>query len=393
MEKLLRLTQVFKPGTPIQVVDLFAGRFDQITTLYQVLGQPGQHAALFGERGVGKTSLANIIGDSFQGKSATTVRSVRVACDTKDTYQTLFAKVLDRMRMETPEHEVTPDLVFKALSTQSYWPLVVIDELDRFGDDDGLSLLADTLKNLSDEAVPCTVLLVGVGDSVAHLVGDHRSVSRSLIQVPMPRMTARELAGIVDQMSRIPLRIGDSARRRIAQLSEGLPYYTHLLCHHAARRAIEDDRDSIDDRDVDHATRRAVEKAQQSILDEYERAVRSPRRDHLFGKVILACALAAKDPLGWFTPRAVRDRLVVLVGRADLPFSSFSRHMNAFASELRGDVLQRGGAKRNHVYRFSEPVMQTYVVLRGISDQVITEEQLAAMRPREKPGDDGELPS
>src|SRR5439155_19716416 len=39
--------------------------------------------------------------------------------------------------------------------------LIVIDELDRLEDDDTISLLADTIKTLSDHSIPGTLMLVG----------------------------------------------------------------------------------------------------------------------------------------------------------------------------------------------------------------------------------------
>jgi ABC-type transport system involved in cytochrome bd biosynthesis fused ATPase/permease subunit len=43
--------------------DLFAGRKEQIDRVFGAVFSPGQHAAIYGERGVGKSSLATIIYD------------------------------------------------------------------------------------------------------------------------------------------------------------------------------------------------------------------------------------------------------------------------------------------------------------------------------------------
>jgi len=53
--------QVFTPAAPIDAESLFAGRNTQIRQVVDAVIQKGQHAIIFGERGVGKTSLANII--------------------------------------------------------------------------------------------------------------------------------------------------------------------------------------------------------------------------------------------------------------------------------------------------------------------------------------------
>src|SRR5947209_14540857 len=52
---------VFQPRTPVSTREFFAGRWGQITTLADAVGQAGLHVVIYGERGVGKSSLANIV--------------------------------------------------------------------------------------------------------------------------------------------------------------------------------------------------------------------------------------------------------------------------------------------------------------------------------------------
>ena len=64
-EKAFMLGTVFKPSAPINREDLFAGRLSQIRDVVDAINQQGQHAVLYGKRGVGKTSLANMIFSAF----------------------------------------------------------------------------------------------------------------------------------------------------------------------------------------------------------------------------------------------------------------------------------------------------------------------------------------
>ena len=57
------LLESFNPSAPIDRRNVFAGRSDQLAALYTVIRQRGQHAVIYGERGVGKTSLASIVAD------------------------------------------------------------------------------------------------------------------------------------------------------------------------------------------------------------------------------------------------------------------------------------------------------------------------------------------
>jgi transcriptional regulator with AAA-type ATPase domain len=52
------LNIAFSPHTPINKAQFFKGRTEQIRAVTDTIRTPGLHAAIYGERGVGKTSLA-----------------------------------------------------------------------------------------------------------------------------------------------------------------------------------------------------------------------------------------------------------------------------------------------------------------------------------------------
>ena len=234
-----RVAEVFTPGAPIDSLDLFAGRLEQIKDVLSAVAQRGQHVVLYGERGVGKTSLANIVDDFFAGRGVGALDAVRVNCGTTDDFFAIWRKIFRELGLEADATVVeTPDDLRYALRDVSERTLIVIDELDRLQDDDALTLLSDTIKSLSDHSAPATLMLVGVADSVEALVGDHRSIERALVQVQMPRMSLDELMEVMEKGSaELEMSISDVAKARIARLSEGLPYYTHLMSLHAFQRA------------------------------------------------------------------------------------------------------------------------------------------------------------
>src|SRR5688572_16220523 len=58
-----RVRDVFTPHQPIHSETFFFGREEQVKKIIEQINTPGQHALLYGDRGVGKSSLANVAAD------------------------------------------------------------------------------------------------------------------------------------------------------------------------------------------------------------------------------------------------------------------------------------------------------------------------------------------
>src|SRR5580658_4376754 len=87
--RLSMLGEVFRPSAPITDQQLFAGRNHELFSVVEAIQSVGQHAVIFGERGVGKTSLARVAMQTQRGTLA-----VRVNCDGGDTYTSIWDKVI-----------------------------------------------------------------------------------------------------------------------------------------------------------------------------------------------------------------------------------------------------------------------------------------------------------
>jgi len=386
--------RVFSPSAPIDKRSLFAGRELQIRAVIDAINQKGQHAIIYGERGVGKTSLANVLA-SFLDKQPAPIVAPRVQCDALDTFPTVWRKVFDRIELtrsvtrfrfasdaiqETFKatelvggDDISPDDVRRALTvlSKSALPIVIIDEFDRLPADRRRPF-ADTIKTLSDHAVPATVVLVGVAENVEALVEEHRSVERALVQVRMPRMSRDEIARIVTTgLEKLGMAIRPDALERLVVLSQGLPHYTHLVSLYAAREAAGARTLEVSVGHVNGAIDKAVTGAQESIASLWHQATRSARKDNLFADVLLACALAETDRQGTFAAQDVRPRLREIAGKP-YTIASFAQHLEEFCSSRRGPVLQRTGAKRSFRYRFVNPLMQPYAIMQGYRSRRIT---------------------
>ncbi len=382
IQRVLQAAQVFTPGAPVSRLRLLAGRSDQLWAVATAATQRGQHVGLYGERGVGKTSLANVLAELFAAPDLPSYQAVLVNCTTDDSFDSLWRNVFRDLEIPVDETvDLSPEDVRFKLSRLDSPALLVIDELDRLEDDAALTGLADTVKTLSDHAVESTLVLVGVARSIGDLIGEHQSIVRALAQIEMPRMTPVELAEIVKGgCSTLGLIVREEVLRKVTMLSQGLPHYTHLLALHSVRRVLQDDRGEITVRDVDESIKPAITK--HTMQSAYLLATRSPHPETLHREVLLACALAPKNQLGYFPAGAMRRPLEIVAGRRiDIP--QYARHLNQFISSERGGILEREGEKRRYFYRFEDPMMQPYIILDGMASGQITDEDLAEFHPEQ----------
>src|SRR5260370_7026427 len=96
--KRFEANQLFTPSTPITVAELFAGRQDQAFRIVDGIGERGRHIILFGERGVGKTSLVQIIPYLLPAPKSQTVKFARVQCFPTDGYSSICKKIFKEIR-------------------------------------------------------------------------------------------------------------------------------------------------------------------------------------------------------------------------------------------------------------------------------------------------------
>ncbi len=362
LERMQLVAQAFRPSAPVDRRSLFSGRTDQIAELFSAVAQPGQHAVVYGERGVGKTSLAAVVAELLASSGVLTARTT---CDSGDDFSSVWRKALGEIALHsqsrgigfaatttdvaTPasavlgDAAVTPHAVARALEALARTrPLAIfLDEFDRLSNPVDRALFTDTIKQLSDDAAPATLVLVGVADTIDELLREHRSIERALVQVRMPRMARAELAEVARRgIEAAQMTIEEPAVDRVTALSQGLPHFTHLLTQLAAQGALAERHADVGTPEVEFAVERAVQRAQQSVTEAYLRA-------EVAGPALLAAALAEDDEFGYFAGVEGLEQLAEL------------------------GVLERRDTAEGPRYRFTNPLLPPYVVMRGVAAGVV----------------------
>lgn len=398
-----RARSVFTPAAPIDRAQLFAGRGVQIKRLLDTIVERGKHSILFGERGVGKTSLTNIFHTLIHGGA---IATIRVQCSPVDDYNSLWLRVFREITFSIKEevgygnekttnhtladrykNGVLPDDIVRELRIvgQKTSCVIIFDEFDKIENIEAKKLMSHTIKALSDTGVNATVVIVGVADDINTLVAEHESVKRNIEEIKMPRMETKELKEILEKrLPQLGMEMEPDAQWKIITLSKGLPEYVHSLGRNSALEAIKKKTLKISEDHVDQSIRDMLLQSDQSSNNAYELAIRSNRKDALYRQVLLACAMAKKDNDGKFTLSAVIEPLNSILGRR-LEIGGFQSHVAAFCGKDRGRILEKLGTSRAFKYRFREPKMEPYVLIKGVDSGDLKRDALSLLSTPEQP--------
>jgi uncharacterized protein len=258
------------PTTPIQSPEHLFGRKKQMQQIEQALYSPGRSVFVYGDRGVGKTSLALTVAHRYQSARRAPVMQI---CTATTTFGSLVAGVLDALSSSETQNEkdhsyrgkVGASLpggyggsieLERSVKAQEYRSLsltldlntavsrllrisesrredtvVLVDEFDRIANEMERSYFADFIKQLGDQSVPIRFIFCGVAESLNRLLGAHASAYRYIEAVEVPRLGHDARYEIIDGAAlAFKIKIDERPRHRIAAISDGFPHYIHLVC-------------------------------------------------------------------------------------------------------------------------------------------------------------------
>ena len=198
------------PSEPVSSVELLKGRTKRLQQIRQALSSPGRHVFIFGDRGVGKTSLAQTAARLYQSSDAEPItlscsapfyqlitdlvcqcnlpKNPAAAATAHKTKLKLGVPFLGAEReyghgFDAPELKSINQTIIalrSALQRHSRAPVVIFDEFDLIEGDSDKRLFADFVKQVSDQRLPVKLIFTGIGRAITDLLTAHNSIVRYL---------------------------------------------------------------------------------------------------------------------------------------------------------------------------------------------------------------------
>lgn len=383
-ERIAQINQVFTPGFPVSHQDMFAGRMEQLNRVVETLHAPGRHPVMFGQRGVGKTSLANILGQVFKD-----MLSVKISCDGADTFATVWNRVLVTASVrfkqkalgfsgEDNDRNMTlgqalghdpsstkPAEMADLLRRMNAPVAIILDEFDKLTDPKIKSQFADLIKIVSDTAPLVTIVIVGVAENIHELVGEHESIQRNLVHVELPLMSDGEIELIYTKgLDRLGITYAPTVVSQIPMLAGGFPHYAHLLGFASAKAAIHGETEAVGHAKFDQACAYALADAIEKYRDAFARATATTQASR-YPKILAACGHAKTDGRGVFRATDVVEAFRTIFGEM-VSVQAVVPALGEFLSTGRAEVLKAVSVGGRQCYRFDEPMMRPYCRLKAM---------------------------
>ncbi len=358
----------FTPSRPVQAGDALVGRGAQLDRAIAAIELERTHVAIFGERGHGKTSLANVIAGHAETAGFGVVRH---ACSAGARFPDLIGAVIDKIPprfLRRPAEDPAPPAgpapewsVAEATDVleriRSGHVLVFIDEFDRLAAPNARRDMAELLKNVSDMALNISFVLVGVAEALDELLALHHSIHRNLVAIPMPLLTDADVRVVLRLgCKRLGLRLDAEAEALMVSLAHQSPYAAQQLGLHATAIAGRHGRDSVTRADAAEAARLILEETRPMfapLLDPLPLARRSPD-GILWADLLHKAAEAPCDGFGWFAAEHV-----------GLP--GCAADLGTLTRPEAGPVLRGRQAHGRVEFAFARPNLRNHLLLWGAS--------------------------
>jgi uncharacterized protein len=258
------LRENLTPSDFIRTPERLFGRDKHLRTIERALNSAGRQIFIYGDRGVGKTSLA-LTAAYLHTHSGH--RPIHVNCGRTVGFfpvlravgnavlppQAIFehqasranlgfnfaglganfspsAEVVRSVAEPTNLNEAFDIIRYVEQRVASKTTVIVIDEMERIQDTEEKDKFAEFIKNLSTVTEKLKFIFCGIGADLTELLGAHPSAGRILEPIELKSISHDSLWKIIQTPAeKLGIQVDRDKLIRIGQISDGFPHYVHLV--------------------------------------------------------------------------------------------------------------------------------------------------------------------
>lgn len=275
----VKVRNAFTPAHPVLDPQMFSGRGRVLESMIRAVEDRRLHLVIYGDRGVGKTSLLHML--AIAAREARYI-VVYVSCGATSDFNETFRAVASEIPLlfhagVSPvsssteagttlsdllgEGRISPrrfaDAAAKLTGTRV---LIILDEFDRTERSEFRRDVAELIKTLSDLSARVQILVAGVAADLTGLMDYVPSIRRSLSALQISAMDEDEVRELIANGERASGLIFESEAKEFTLTAvQGSPYLANLLCHMAGMIALEQKRGRVTAADVGEALDEAID--------------------------------------------------------------------------------------------------------------------------------------
>lgn len=378
-EKIEIINKIFSPSAPIKNITLFSGRQEQISQVGEAILEPGRHIILYGRRGSGKSSFANICSNVFPNHYF-----IKVNCTRTDNFYSLWEKVLKKVKFYVDKYEVgfnrnkKEETISLSLPAKEYFDaddlielldsidasfFIIFDEFDRISDADTKVMTADAIKSFSDNAENITLMIAGIAQNIRQLLGHHPSLERCIKQIHLDEFSQSELYNIINvRLDIAEMEMDEGIKKLTTDYSSGYPHFVHLISKYSCLKAIDNNRQVVELDDFNFAIQKCIDDSDYSLRKAYEKAVKSSGKENKFTNVLHACASIDTAEKQYFNPKEIA-KMYNKIYKSSVSEESVRYNLGMLCRGERGEILEKKQKSTPPEYFFKNPLMKAYIKL------------------------------
>lgn len=385
-----KLHSVLTPSSPIDSIEFLFGRRKEQENIEEALYAKGRHCFIYGERGVGKSSLAYTVANQFQSSDKA---YIKINCSEESTFISILDYLIfamsDDMKLSSRVDTVSGKLsvgpvsfggdIKETLTSSNHAPAdigayssmlakcagqyskstaIVIDEFDTISDIGEKEKFGKLVKHLSNIDCNAKLIFTGIANSLTDLLGGHASSVRQIHQEHLEPLPWDGRFEIIDRAFReFKLHLPDDIRFKIAGLSDGYPSYVHLICEKLLsviyRKGL--DKGIVFD-DFLLALDKAIDSIVEDIRQDYDKATIG--RSEEFHHILWAMADSA-DQIRHFDHIFDSYSLVCKAISVEPAIKAvFETNFKKLRNKSHGSIVERGLSNRTKWWKFKESLVR-----------------------------------